>query len=197
LYGPPPPPTRRARACPACGAEAPSARRRPGHLRLTSLAAQTWMAGTGPTTTAWQDGRQCPQSTARCAPLPQPTAKRAERACAPCPNCPSGQSVAADLLLIFESRLDISKNQKHHPDIPPRSKEGAYRPIVTTRGARDAMDALVTRADCFPRGRTALMRTAKSCGPDTPTLVSSCADAIRAAMGAIKPGPQGEREEHR
>ena len=42
-----------------------------------------------------------------------------------------------------------------------------------------------------------LARTAKSCGPDSPTLVSSCADAIRAAMGARKPGSQGEHEGHR
>src|ERR1700677_4429652 len=40
----------------------------------------------------------------------------------------------------------------------------------------------------------ARMRTAKSCGPDTPTLVSSCAGFIRAAMVAKKPGHQGERE---
>src|SRR6202012_6011229 len=39
-----------------------------------------------------------------------------------------------------------------------------------------------------------VMRTAKSCGPDTPTLVSSCAGFIRAAMVARKPGHQGERD---
>src|ERR1700733_11334220 len=37
-------------------------------------------------------------------------------------------------------------------------------------------------------------RTAKSCGPDTPTLVSSCAGFIRAATVARKPGHRGERE---
>ena len=37
---------------------------------------------------------------------------------------------------------------------------------------RDAMDASATRAICS-RGRTVRRRTAKSCGPDTPTLVSS------------------------
>ena len=36
-------------------------------------------------------------------------------------------------------------------------------------------------------------RTAKSCGPDTPTLVSSRAGFIRAAMVAKEPGHQGER----
>jgi hypothetical protein len=34
----------------------------------------------------------------------------------------------------------------------------------------------------------------KSCGPGLPTLRPSCADPIRAAMGATKPGPQGEHD---
>jgi hypothetical protein len=38
------------------------------------------------------------------------------------------------------------------------------------------------------------LRTAKSCGPDTPTLVSSGAEFFRAAMVARKPGHQGELE---
>jgi len=42
-----------------------------------------------------------------------------------------------------------------------------------------------------------LARTEKSCGPGAPTLASSCADTIRAAMGARKPGSQGEHEGHR
>src|SRR5689334_18949747 len=40
---------RHARPCPACGAEAPSARRSPG---IRVLAAKTWMAGTGPAITS-------------------------------------------------------------------------------------------------------------------------------------------------
>ena len=44
----------------------------------------------------------------------------------------------------------------------------------------------------IPCGRTALMRTAKSCGPDTPTLVSSLAVTIRETTGANKPGPRGD-----
>jgi hypothetical protein len=35
---------------------------------------------------------------------------------------------------------------------------------------------------------------AKSCGPGLPTLRPSCADTIHAAMGARKPGPQGEHD---
>ena len=34
------------------------------------------------------------------------------------------------------------------------------------------------------------MRTAKSCGPDTPTLVSSLAEAKSAQPGADQPYPQ-------
>jgi len=42
-------PRRHGRACPACGAEAPSARRRPGHPRLwTHQKGKTWMPGTRP-----------------------------------------------------------------------------------------------------------------------------------------------------
>ena len=37
-------------------------------------------------------------------------------------------------------------------------------------------------------------RTAKSCGPDAPTLASSRVDSFHAAMVATKPGHQGERE---
>jgi hypothetical protein len=40
------------------------------------------------------------------------------------------------------------------------------------------------------------MRTAKSCGPDTPTLVSSWRDDL-ADDGARKPGPRGEYEGNR
>jgi hypothetical protein len=48
------------------------------------------------------------------------------------------------------------------------------------------MDA--RRRASFSRGRTAPLRTAKSCGPDTPTLVSSRREMIAPARGARKPG---------
>jgi hypothetical protein len=57
------------------------------------------------------------------------------------------------------------------------------------------MDAKALRA-IVSCGRTALLRTAKSCGPDTPTLVSSRREMIAPMMGARKPGSQ-EREGHR
>jgi hypothetical protein len=38
------------------------------------------------------------------------------------------------------------------------------------------------------------MRTAKSCGPDAPTLAFKSRGSFRAAMVAKEPGHQGERE---
>jgi hypothetical protein len=69
--------------------------------------------------------------------------------------------------------------------IPARYK-GAFRDRHE-RKARDAMDA---------GGATderANLRTAKSCGPDAPTLASSWRKAFPPAMVANKPGHQGER----
>ena len=51
------------------------------------------------------------------------------------------------------------------------------------------MDVLATRASSSC-GRTTPRRTAKSCGPDTPTLVSSAQMMISRVMGARKPGSQ-------
>jgi len=59
----------------------------------------------------------------------------------------------------------------------------------------DAMDALASRT-ILSCGRTAPRRTAKSCGPDTPTLVSSEQNDLF-ATGARKPGPRGEHEGNR
>jgi hypothetical protein len=42
-----------------------------------------------------------------------------------------------------------------------------------------------------------LKRTAKSCGPDAPTLASSSVEFLRGAMVAKKPGHQGELEGNR
>jgi hypothetical protein len=41
---------------------------------------------------------------------------------------------------------------------------------------------------------SAYLRTAKSCGPDAPTLASSWRKSFLLATGANKPGPRGERE---
>ena len=53
---------------------------------------------------------------------------------------------------------------------------------------RDAMDAMA-HAD-----ERRLLRTAKSCGPDAPTLAFKLAGSIPQAMVAKEPGHQGERE---
>jgi hypothetical protein len=72
---------------------------------------------------------------------------------------------------------------------------------VPTRGAlrdrhgrwgRDAVDAAVSGAR-MRAGRMILSRTAKSCGPDAPTLVSSLRSDPQATV-ARKPGHRGERE---
>jgi hypothetical protein len=74
-----------------------------------------------------------------------------------------------------------------HP-VPPR---GALRTSRTL--GRDAVDA--GRA----LDESVASRTAKSCGPDAPTLASSWRQCLRIAltMVANKPGHQGEREGNR
>jgi hypothetical protein len=70
--------------------------------------------------------------------------------------------------------------------VPPH-KRGVSRSSRTLR--RDAVDALALQDE----GRA--KRTAKSCGPDAPTLASSFAGSIPAqATVAKKPGHRGERE---
>ena len=62
------------------------------------------------------------------------------------------------------------------------------RIAIVTNAGRDAMDA----SGALDEG--AYLRTAKPCGPDTPTLVSSSQEARFLGMtGANKPGPRGER----
>ena len=72
--------------------------------------------------------------------------------------------------------LTPTPNQKHDPRRPASLERGAFRPIVTTRGARDAVDALATRtiirADEWRRcGRKSVWSwppdaEAKSCGDE-------------------------------
>jgi hypothetical protein len=59
-----------------------------------------------------------------------------------------------------------------------------------TNAGRDAVDAGDAKDD------GANLRTAKSCGPDAPTLASSFADT-RATTVARKPGHRGEHEGNR
>jgi hypothetical protein len=68
----------------------------------------------------------------------------------------------------------------------PAPHEGRFAIVTDVR--RDVMDA-----DGAQR-RSAPMRTAKSCGPDAPTLVSSWRKTIPLMTVANKPGHRGERD---
>jgi hypothetical protein len=92
----------------------------------------------------------------------------------------------------FGMRLDFSPNQKHNPRRPASLERGAYRPIVTTRGARDAVDVLAARTVQFVRTNGA-DADAKARGPGLPTLRPSRVVTSRAATGAKEPGSRGER----
>src|SRR5262249_26883113 len=63
----------------------------------------------------------------------------------------------------------------------PAPARGTLRPIVTKRGAGCGGRVGVAR-------RATLARTAKSCGPDTPTLVASLRVMIPQATVPMKPG---------
>src|SRR5690349_24297133 len=67
----------------------------------------------------------------------------------------------------------------------PRSSEGRFAIVTDVERGMRWTRALVRR--------TRHPRTAKACGPGLPTLRPSCADDVSAAMGARKPGSQGER----
>jgi hypothetical protein len=74
-----------------------------------------------------------------------------------------------------------------HPPYPALTRGGVSRSSRTLR--RDAMDVNGATDE------SADSRTAKSCGPDTPTLVSSSREASFLGMTvANKPGHRGERE---
>jgi hypothetical protein len=75
--------------------------------------------------------------------------------------------------------------QKYTDSVPPLL-EGRFAIVTDVR--RDAMDA----GGASDEG--ADLRTAKSCGPDAPTLASSFAEGnFRKATVANKPGHRGER----
>ncbi len=73
-----------------------------------------------------------------------------------------------------------------YPLRPAPHQEGRIA-IVTTRGLRDAMDALLRMR------RSASRRTAKPCGPGLPTLRSSSATRFAERRGLSSPVPRGER----
>ena len=79
----------------------------------------------------------------------------------------------------------------------PSCPERGALAIVTNVGAGcGGRGHVVAR---FARGRTARSRTAKSCGPDAPTLASSCDEANRFTRATVttKPGHRGEHEGNR
>jgi hypothetical protein len=91
--------------------------------------------------------------------------------------CPSCQSVAG----IFA--CDVGQITGTFPRVP-RPHEGRFA-IVTKRWARDAVDACGAADECTDK------RTAKSCGPDIPTLISSLRGDDLAGDGDNKPGSPG------
>jgi len=91
--------------------------------------------------------------------------------------CPSCQSAAFGVLDPSPKSPATSRAS--------RPARGAYRDRHG-RWARDAVDALATRDERCVR------RTAKSCGPDAPTLVSSFAEAMSALMGPTRRDPRDD-----
>jgi hypothetical protein len=94
--------------------------------------------------------------------------------------------------LIWAVQSCVQKYFNFHPaasvaiSAPFRPARGAFRDRHG-RWARNAVDA-----DSEAR-RAALARTAKSCGPDAPTLASSFAKQFVGTTVATKPGHRGER----
>ena len=81
--------------------------------------------------------------------------------------------------------LYISENQNYKQRAVSRPPEGRIA-IVTTRWARDAMDAAFQR-------RMVLLRTAKSCGPDAAMLASSLWSDLQVTV-TTSPLHRGEHE---
>ena len=74
-------------------------------------------------------------------------------------------------------------------------ERGTFWPIVTGREA--GCDGRNGDAREFFVRTNGADADAKSCGPGLPTLRLSEREVISPAMGANKPGPQGEHEGHR
>src|SRR5437667_4021970 len=72
-----------------------------------------------------------------------------------------------------------------------RPQEGRIM-IVTTRGARDVMDALASGVFFAPDETPG--RTAKSCGPGAAMLALSCVEISRAVTVTTSPLHRGEHE---
>ena len=88
--------------------------------------------------------------------------------------------------MFLQTGLD-SPNQMYRWCVPSR-QEGRF--AIVTNAGRDAVDAAVSNDErCW-------LRTAKSCGPDAPTLASSSSSDRRATV-ATTPGHWGEHEGNR
>jgi hypothetical protein len=92
--------------------------------------------------------------------------------------------------------VPICRNPTALP-LPPNQRQISRRPVLTKRGASRSSRTL--GAGCGGRDgdarRAAPARTAKSCGPDAPTLASSFRGVIPAqATVAKEPGHRGEHE---
>jgi hypothetical protein len=90
--------------------------------------------------------------------------------------CPTGKSATACASILS------SPDRKNISVFPNPNQFYNSRRLVPTRGAL--------------RGRHGMMllRTAKTCGPDAPTLASSLAELSAQATVARKPGHRGEHE---
>jgi len=106
----------------------------------------------------------------------------AKRSTHPAICCPTGKSpgqfTAPRVQPLLQKYSDFPKTQIGLYPLPSRPTEGRFA-IVTDAG-RDAVDARSARDE------SAFLRTEKSCGPDTPTLVSSSRKATFAGDGGKK-----------
>src|SRR5690242_10057782 len=98
------------------------------------------------------------------------------------PVVPTCRSTA---LLIFRISLDLDPKSVISSALSRLDEEGVSRSSRHVRRGCDGRGGFARRA--------MTSRTAKACGPGLPTLRPSCTDDVSAAMGARKPGPQGER----
>ena len=95
-----------------------------------------------------------------------------------------------------KNSLYISENQNYNFAVS-RPPEGRIA-IVTTRWARDAMDAARHRRMAVARrslqAKPGLLRTAKSCGPGAAMLALSLAGSFRKVTVTTSPLHRGEHE---
>jgi hypothetical protein len=103
-----------------------------------------------------------------------------------------------NLLRAFKAKVEnislFPKKELCLSSTRPHPQEGRYA-IVTSVGCGMRWTFRLKRA--LARGRMSSKRTAKPCGPGTPTLVSSFAVMIRKAMVANKPGTPGRARSSR